>query len=60
MLWKQIHVSGAKGSATGRNIHQKPISEAIAMTKAISAITYANKSVDEAMEIYEGKKDFKL
>lgn len=60
VLWKQIHVSGAKGSATGRNIHQKPLQEAINMTKAISAITYADKSVDEAMEIYEGKKEFKL
>ncbi|HLD18631.1 MAG TPA: aldolase [Candidatus Nanoarchaeia archaeon] len=59
-LWKQIHVSGAKGSATGRNIHQKPLHEAINMTKAISAITYADKSVDEAMEIYEGKKEFKI
>ncbi|MEK6968665.1 MAG: aldolase [Nanoarchaeota archaeon] len=59
-LWKQIHVSGAKGSATGRNIHQKPLHEAINMTKAISAITYADKTVDEAMEIYEGKTEFKL
>ena len=57
-LWRQIHISGAKGSATGRNIHQKPLDHAVNMTKAISAITYADKSVDEAMEIYKGKKDF--
>ncbi len=60
VLWKQIHVSGAKGSATGRNIHQKPLHEAINMTKAISAITYADKTVDEAMEIYAGKKTFEM
>ncbi len=59
-LHDQIFISGAYGSATGRNIHQKPLREAIQMTNAISAITYGGHSVDEAMAVYEGKEKFSL
>jgi len=52
-LHDQIYISGAWGNATGRNIHQKPLNEAVAMCNAISAITLHGKSVDEAMAIYE-------
>jgi DhnA family fructose-bisphosphate aldolase class Ia len=51
-LHDQIHVSGAAGNATGRNIHQKPLKEAIKMCNAISAITVEGKSVAEALKIY--------
>lgn len=53
-LHEQIHVGGAMGNATGRNIHQKSLEEAVRFTQAISAITIDNKTVEEAMEIYEG------
>lgn len=46
-LYEQIQC-GAKGNATGRNIHQKPLGEAIKMCDAISAITLDGKSVEEA------------
>ncbi len=59
-LHDQIFVSGAFGSATGRNIHQKPLHEAVQMTNAISAITYGGHSVDEAMAVYEGREKFSL
>ena len=59
-LHDQIFISGAFGSATGRNIHQKPLHEAVQMTNAISAITYGGHSVDEAMAVYEGKEQFSL
>ena len=59
-LHDQIFIAGAYGSATGRNIHQKPLHEAIQMTNAISAITYGGHSVDEAMAVYEGKEKFSL
>ena len=59
-LHDQIFISGAAGSATGRNIHQKPLAEALRMTNAISAITYGGKSVDEAMAVYEGKEQFTI
>ena len=53
-LHDQIHISGAVGSATGRNIHQRPIKEAIRMANAIYALTVENKSVDAALKIYNG------
>ncbi|MBI4053081.1 MAG: aldolase [Candidatus Diapherotrites archaeon] len=59
-LHDQIHISGAQGNATGRNIHQKPLDEAVRMCDAISAITLAGKSVEEAIEIYDGKKKLAL
>ena len=51
-LHDQIHVSGASGNATGRNIHQKPLEEAVRMCNAIYAITVDGASVAEAVKIY--------
>jgi len=51
-LHDQIHVSGASGNATGRNIHQKSLKEAIRMCNAIYAITVDGETVNEAMKIY--------
>ncbi|MDD6652094.1 MAG: aldolase [Eggerthellales bacterium] len=59
-LHNQIHIGGAKGNATGRNIHQRSLDEAVRLTKAISAITLADASVEEAMAIFNGEKDFSL
>jgi fructose-bisphosphate aldolase/6-deoxy-5-ketofructose 1-phosphate synthase len=53
-LHDQIHISGAAGNATGRNIHQKSLDEAARMCDAISAITLEDASVEEALRIYEG------
>lgn len=55
-LHDQIHIAGAFGNATGRNIHQKPIDEAVRFANAVSALTYDLVSVDEAHAIYEGRK----
>lgn len=54
--WDTIHIGGCRGSATGRNVHQKSLGEAVAMTKAMSALVYENASVDEALEIFESSK----
>ncbi len=54
-LHDQIHIGGASGNATGRNIHQKPLAEAIRFTNAIYAITVENKSVEEALKIYNAR-----
>ena len=59
-LWDQIHIGGARGNATGRNIHQRSLDEAVRLTKAISAITLGDASAEEALEVFEGKKDFCL
>jgi fructose-bisphosphate aldolase / 6-deoxy-5-ketofructose 1-phosphate synthase len=57
LLYDQIHVSGAAGNATGRNIHQRPMEEAVRFCNAISAITLDNASVAEAMRVYQGQLD---
>jgi class I fructose-bisphosphate aldolase len=59
-LWEQIHIGGAKGNATGRNIHQRPLAEAVRLTKAISAITLGDWSVEEALAVFNGEKDYSL
>jgi len=59
-LHKQIHVSGASGNATGRNIHQKSLDEAVRFCNAISAITLGGKGLDFAVDVYEGKEEFSL
>jgi len=55
-LHDQIHVSGAAGNATGRNIHQKPLDDAIRMCNAIYAITVEGASVERALEIFRAQK----
>ena len=59
-LWEQIHVGGAVGNATGRNIHQRSLDEAVRLTKAISAITLADYDVDRALAVFNGSEDFSL
>lgn len=54
-LHAQIHISGAQGNATGRNIHQKPLAEAIRMCNAIYAITVEDANVEDAIKIYRGE-----
>ena len=53
-LHDQIYISGAAGNATGRNIHQKSLDEAIRMCNAIYALTIENAGVEEAFKIYSG------
>ena len=50
-LYDQIHIGGASGNATGRNIHQKSLADAVKFCNAIYAITVENKSVEEALAI---------
>lgn len=59
-LWEQIHIGGASGNATGRNIHQRSLDEAVRLTKAISAITLGDYSVEDALKVFAGEKDFAL
>ncbi len=58
-LSDQLEV-GTVGNATGRNIHQKPLDEAVRMANAISALTLGGKSVHFAMKVYEGDEEFSL
>ena len=54
-LHDQIHVSGAAGNATGRNIHQKSLEDAVRMCNAIFAITVEGKSIEESLKIYHSR-----
>jgi fructose-bisphosphate aldolase/6-deoxy-5-ketofructose 1-phosphate synthase len=57
-VYDVLNVAGAWGSATGRNIHQKSLDEAIRMANAISAVTYENASADAAYKIFTGDAQF--
>lgn len=57
-LHNQVHVAGAAGNATGRNIHQKPLDEAVRMTQAISAVTYSDWSPEDAFAVYQGTRAY--
>jgi fructose-bisphosphate aldolase / 6-deoxy-5-ketofructose 1-phosphate synthase len=54
-LYDQIHTGGASGNATGRNIHQKSLDEAVRMCNAVSAITIDNADVATALKIYNNQ-----
>ncbi|MCD6233105.1 aldolase [bacterium] len=49
-LYKQIHIAGTFGNGTGRNIHQKPLGEAIKLANAIYAISVEGKNLAEALK----------
>jgi len=51
-LYDQLHIGGASGNATGRNIHQKDLKQAIAFCNAIYALTVEDKPLDVALAIY--------
>jgi DhnA family fructose-bisphosphate aldolase class Ia len=52
-LYDQIHLGGTSGNATGRNIHQKSLDEAIRMCNAIAAISLDNAGPKEALQFLE-------
>ena len=53
-LYDQIHISGAAGNGTGRNIHQRSLAEAVRLCNAIYAVTVENAEVEDALRIYAG------
>ncbi|MBC7287010.1 MAG: aldolase [Armatimonadetes bacterium] len=57
-LKRQIDIAGVKGNATGRNIHERPLEEAVRMADAIASITVAGATVEEAMAILRGELPF--
>jgi DhnA family fructose-bisphosphate aldolase class Ia len=55
-LHKQINISGASGNATGRNVHQKNLDEAIRFCNAVYSITVEGKNAEDAYRIFAGNK----
>ena len=59
-LYDQIHIGGACGNATGRNIHMRSTDEAVRLCNAISAITLGDYAVADAIAVFEGAQEFSL
>lgn len=59
-LHAQLHVGGTSGNATGRNIHQRPLDEAVRFCHAIAALTYGDRDAEFATRVYEGKETFRV
>lgn len=57
-LYDQIHTGGVAGNATGRNIYQRSLPDAIAYTHAIAAIVRENKNVEQAVALYKNRQIF--
>lgn len=54
-LHEQIHEGGTVGCATGRNVHQRSLEEAIELCKAIHAIVVDEESARDAMRFFSKK-----
>lgn len=54
-LKMQLDISGSAGLAIGRNLHQRPLAEAIRLAKALGAVIFRNASTAEALNIYLNK-----
>jgi fructose-bisphosphate aldolase / 6-deoxy-5-ketofructose 1-phosphate synthase len=52
-LYTQIHEGNTSGNATGRNVHQRPLKEAVKLCNAIFAITIGNKPLEKALKELE-------
>lgn len=63
--YAQISKAKTAGSALGRNLHQRPLEEAVRLSRALSAIIYHGKNDKEALKIFNTpvkikNKSFKL
>jgi fructose-bisphosphate aldolase/6-deoxy-5-ketofructose 1-phosphate synthase len=54
-LSQQIKISKTAGLAIGRNLHQRPLEEALRLTKALGAIIFKEAELKEALKIYTAK-----
>ncbi|MCL4361535.1 aldolase [Candidatus Dependentiae bacterium] len=50
-VYEQLNIGNIDGTATGRNIYQNKLNDAIKMTKAISALVYENATYANALKI---------
>ena len=54
-LHEQLTVGGTAGNATGRNIHQRPLGEAVRFCHAIASLTYGGHNPEFAGRVYQGQ-----
>lgn len=55
-LENQLKFGQTSGLAMGRNMHQRPLAEAVKLAEAIGAIIFRGSSAKEAQDIYANKK----
>ncbi|MEA2065024.1 MAG: aldolase [Patescibacteria group bacterium] len=58
-LHNQVHISGTRGAAIGRNIYQRRLNESIRMANAISAVVLYNYTAEDAYKIFLGEMELK-
>lgn len=54
--WQQKHLANCHGLAIGRNLHQRPLKEAISLATALALIINHDASLEEALAVYSGQK----
>lgn len=54
--WIQKNICGSSGAAIGRNLHQRPLKEAISLSTSLALIINHDASLQEALDVYKGKK----
>lgn len=54
--WLHKNEAGVAGLAVGRNLHQRPLKEAISLATALSLIINHDATLDEALSVYRGQK----
>lgn len=58
-LEHQMRISKSAGIAIGRNLHQRPLEEAIRLSVALGAIIFRDKTAKDALAIYNDKNKAK-
>jgi len=54
--YNQKHISGSCGLAVGRNLHQRPLKDAILLATALALVINHDASLEDALAVYGGKK----
>ncbi|MFZ2310474.1 MAG: aldolase [Patescibacteria group bacterium] len=54
--WIHKTVAGVSGLAVGRNLHQRPLKEAISLATALALIINHDATLEEALAVFKGKK----
>jgi len=55
-LHEQLQTGKTSGCATGRNIFQRSLAEAVAMTHAITALVYEGSRAEDAIELFRSSR----
>lgn len=54
--YNQKHIAGSHGIAIGRNLHQRPLKDAILLATALALVINHDTSLEDALAVYAGKK----